>query len=110
MADVAHEFALEIGHGSKYAASDHITLDLREPQFDLIEPRRVGGSEVHMNISMFGQEFRDALSLVRREIVCNDVDFFALGLVHHDIVEKRHELGRGMPLRRLSQHLPRSWY
>src|SRR6476646_11193881 len=59
-----------------------------------------------MNISMFGQEFRDALSLVRREIVRNDVDFFALGLVHHEIVEKRHELGRGMPLRRLSQHRP----
>jgi hypothetical protein len=31
-----------------------------------------------MNISMFGQEFRDALSLVRREIVCNDVDFLPM--------------------------------
>jgi len=36
LADVAHEFALEVGHRSKNAAGDDIALDFAKPQFELI--------------------------------------------------------------------------
>lgn len=40
LADVSDEFAFEIGHGTEDAARDHIALDLSEPEFHLVEPRR----------------------------------------------------------------------
>ena len=52
MTDVAHEFSLEVGDGSEYAARDDVALDLAEPQLDLVEPRGVGRSEVQMNLRM----------------------------------------------------------
>src|ERR1700682_2594379 len=58
-----------------------------------------------MNVAMLGQKWLDALGLVRREVVSDDVNFLALGLVNHDVSEKRDELRRGMPLRRLAQYL-----
>jgi hypothetical protein len=36
--DVAHDFAFEIVSRREDAASDQVTLDLRKPDFDLIEP------------------------------------------------------------------------
>ena len=40
--DVAHDLAFEIVSRGEDAASDQVTLDLRKPDFDLVEPRRVG--------------------------------------------------------------------
>jgi hypothetical protein len=54
-------FSLEVRHGGEDAAGDHISLDLAEPQFDLVEPGRVGRGEVHMNVGMFGQVQAEAL-------------------------------------------------
>ena len=39
--DVAHNFAFEIVSRREDAASDQIALNFGEPDFDLIEPRRV---------------------------------------------------------------------
>ena len=39
IADVAHELALQVGKRSEHAARKDIPLDLREPLFNLIEPR-----------------------------------------------------------------------
>ena len=38
MHDMAPEFAGKVGNGREDAASDHVTLDLREPQLDLVQP------------------------------------------------------------------------
>jgi hypothetical protein len=43
---VAAELAGQIGDGGEDAAGDDFALDFGEPQFDLIEPGGVGGSEV----------------------------------------------------------------
>ena len=51
-----------------------IALDLGEPQFDLVEPGRVRWGEVQMNVGVLSQELVDALGLVRREVVGDDVD------------------------------------
>ena len=38
------------------AASDQVTLDLRKPDFDLVEPRRVGRCVVDSDVRMLGQK------------------------------------------------------
>ena len=42
-ADIAHDFAGQIGAGSKDATSDQIALDFTQPDFDLVEPGGVSG-------------------------------------------------------------------
>ncbi len=54
MADVAHEFAREIVDRSKDAAGNDVALDLGEPEFDLIEPRGIGRSEMQAHLGMIG--------------------------------------------------------
>lgn len=44
--DVAAELAGQVGGGGEDAACYDVTLHLGEPQLDLVEPGRVGGSEV----------------------------------------------------------------
>lgn len=52
VADVAHELALEIGHGDEDAACDLVALDLGELRFDLIKSGRVCRGEVQMHVGM----------------------------------------------------------
>ena len=40
--DVVHELAAKIGRGFEDAAGDHVALDLRKPELNLVEPRAVG--------------------------------------------------------------------
>jgi len=99
---------LQIGNGREDASSDQIAFDLGEPQLDLVEPGRVRGREVQMNVRMAGEEGSNALRLVRGEIVSNDVNFLAPRLVDHKVGQERDELGRGVPLGRLAQTMPAS--
>ena len=50
--DVAHDLAFEIVSGPEDAASDQVTLDLREADFDLVEPGRVGWCVVDSEVSL----------------------------------------------------------
>src|SRR5947209_9388980 len=52
LTDVSQEFFVQIRNGSEYASGDDVALDLAEPQLDLIQPRRVGRSEVQVNLGM----------------------------------------------------------
>src|ERR1022692_5172510 len=81
LADVSQELSLQVGDGSEYASRDDVALDLAEPQLDLIQPRRVGRSEVQVNLGMHGQEVRDRPVLVSREVVGDHMDLFAAGLI-----------------------------
>src|SRR4029453_5699059 len=55
---------------------------------------------------MLGEERIDALGLVRREVIADDMNLFAPGLVSDDVSEEGHELGAGVPRRCLAQDLP----
>lgn len=44
--DIAHDLPFEIMSRRKDTAGDEITLNLGEPQFDLVEPGRVGWREM----------------------------------------------------------------
>lgn len=89
-------FLLRSGTKVKDAALDRFTLDLGEPQFNLVKPGRVGRREVHMDGWMLTQECINLLCLVRREVVCNDVNLLAAGLIGQDVGQEGHELGRGV--------------
>ncbi len=104
LADVAHEFSLEIRDGSENTVCHHVALDLVEPQIDLVRPGPVAGSEVQLNLRMRDQEIFDRLSLVRQEIVGDHVDLFSVRLVDHDVGEESDELRGGMAFSRLAQH------
>ncbi len=58
-----------------------------------------------MNVAVRSQELFDVPGLVSREVVSDDVNLFFLGLVGHDIGEKRNKLGRSVPCGGLAQHL-----
>jgi hypothetical protein len=59
---------------------------------------------VKVNIGVCREEFVDALGLVRREVVGDDVDFLAARLVDDDVGEERNDYGRGVALGGLAQH------
>ncbi len=58
-----------------------------------------------MNVRVRCQERINLLGLVRREVVGDDMDLLASRLIDHEIIEKRDELGGGMALGGLAQHL-----
>ena len=105
LADVAHEFSLEVRHGTEDAASNDIALDLSKPQFDLVEPRRIGWSVVQMNPWVLSEKFGHLVSLVCREIVSDDVNRALCRLAGQDIGEKPDKLRRGVALGSLADDI-----
>ena len=79
MADVAHELAGQVFDRGENTAGNDLALDFGEPEFDLVEPGRVGRGEVQVDLRMGLEELRDLLGFVGREIVGDDVDLPARG-------------------------------
>ena len=69
--DVPANLPREVSHGRKDAPGEEISFDLREPEFDLIEPRRVRRREMQPHIGVRDQERAHRLGLVRGEIIEN---------------------------------------
>jgi hypothetical protein len=101
--DVAQELPFQIRDGSKYSSRDDVAVDLAEPQLDLIQPGRVGRSEVQVNLGMHCQEVRDRPALVRRLVVGDHMDLFAARLIDHNVGQEGDEFGRGVPRRRFAE-------
>lgn len=73
--DFSHKFSFQVCDGAKDAASDDIDLDFCEPELDLVEPRRIGGSKVQMHVWMIFKELFDPLGFVGGKAIDNHVDF-----------------------------------
>ena len=84
MSDVSHELASEIGGRGKDPARDHVSFDLGEPEFDLIEPRRVGRCEVKRHPGVLFEKLLDPLRLVSLEVVSDDMDLLVFGDAPHN--------------------------
>jgi hypothetical protein len=110
MTNVPHELASKIGFGGEDASGDDIALDLREPDFDLVEPGGIGRSKVQMHPRMSGQEGADPLGFVRREVVDNEVDVTFWRGVRYEIFEEGDKLGAGMPAGSLAMYLARGGF
>ena len=80
LTDVSQELSLQIPGGSEDAPRDDVALDFAKPKVDLIQPRRVGGSEAQMNVEIYRQVVRDRPALVISEVVGDHMDFIAAGL------------------------------
>jgi len=74
----------------KAGASQRMTLEEREPDFDLIHPRGMGGREVKVNLAVAGEP-AVALGLVSIEIVQDDVDLL-LRVLGQEAVHKIQKL------------------
>src|SRR5262245_52367850 len=77
----------------------------REPDFDLVEPRRVSGREVKMDVGVLAQESFAGLGFVSREIVGDDVDFPTRFYTGNHLVQKDDELGAGVAAGGLAEDL-----
>ena len=105
MSDVAHDLASQVIDRGEDAAGNEVAFNLAEPDFDLVEPRGVGRDEVQVEVGMVGQELGDALGLMRRKVVDDDVDRSALGFEGDDLAQKGDELLGGMAGGGLTQDL-----
>src|SRR5260370_42631974 len=105
MTNVTHKLARQVVDRGKDPAGDHIAFDPAEPEFNLIEPRGIGGSEVQVHLGMIGQELRDPLGLMGREVVGDEVDLTTLGLQRNNLAHEGHKLLSGMSGSGLTQNL-----
>ena len=103
--DVAHDLSFEIVSGLEDPTSDQVTLDLRKPDFDLVEPGRVGRCVVNSDVRMLGQKRGDSLRLMSGKVVHDDVDFLVGRLGGNDVGQKGNKLRAGVTGGGLSNHL-----
>ena len=96
MADVAHDFAMEIALGVEDATGDEIPLDFREPDLDLIEPRGVGRGIMEFDVGVGAQEVFDGFGFMSRKIVSDDMDGNLGRLSGEQLAEKLDKFSAGV--------------
>ena len=64
----------------EHPTGNEVPFDIGKPQFNLVEPRRVGGREVKGHLGMLFEKSGYPLGLVGGQMVQNDVNLSALGL------------------------------
>ena len=92
MANVAHDFAMEVGLGFEDATCNKIPLDFGEPDLDLIEPRGVGGGVMELDVGVGAQEALDRFSLMSREAVGNNMNLSVGGLSGDHLAQELYKL------------------
>ena len=103
--NVAHQLAREILYRSEDSSGNNVTLNLGEPNFDLIKPTGVGRGIVDPNRGVCLKKFKDFLGFVRTQIVGNYVDLATWRLAIHDLGQKIDKLRAGVAGTGFSQHL-----
>jgi len=61
--DIFRDFAGQVSLGSENTACDNVPLNLREPDFDLVQPRGVGGRVMKLDVGMGLEEFPDRIPM-----------------------------------------------
>ena len=81
--DIAHDLPFQILLRCKDAARDEIALDLRKPEFHLVEPGGVGRREMQVDGRMVLQERLHLFGFVRREIIEYHMNLLSPPLMGH---------------------------
>jgi hypothetical protein len=81
----------------KTPRENHVTLDLRKPDLDLVKPAGIGRSVMNSDGGVLSKKCKDLLGLVRTEVVGNDVDLTLGGLTVEDLCQEIDKLLTGMP-------------
>lgn len=101
--DVTKDFSSEIVDGGKDASGDNLPLDLGEPDFDLVKPRRIGRRKMNADLRVIGQKVVNEFGFMGREIIDDDVDLASRRLGGHSVSKKVDKLGAGMALSGLAK-------
>ena len=94
-----------ISYRGEDTAQNHVTLDLGEPDLHLVKPAGIGRSVVDSHRGVRRKKFKNFLSLVRTQVIGNDVDLALGGLTVDDLCKEIHELDTGVTRAGFSQHL-----
>ena len=100
--DVAEELSRQIGFGSEDSSSNDLALNFGKPDFDLIEPARIGRSVMNPNGRIGVEELENAFGFMCAQVVGHDVNLFARRLTGDDLAQKVDKFDAGMPSRRLT--------
>ena len=93
--NVAHQLAREILYRSEDTSGNNVTLNLREPNFDLVKPAGVGRGVVDPNRGVSLKKFKDFLGLVRTQIVGDYVDSQPAKRQRHSVSSSQQANGIG---------------
>ena len=96
VSDVAQELVREILHRGEDAARNHVALDLGEPDLYLVKPAGIGRRVMDSHRGVRRKKFKNFLSLVRTQVIGNDVDLALGGLTVDDLCKEIHELDTGV--------------
>jgi hypothetical protein len=96
---------VEVGLGFEDAACNEVSLDLGEPDLDLIEPRGIGRGEMELDVGTDAQKLLNGFSFMSRKVVGDDMNMGFGGLSSDHLGEELHELGAGVTVSCLSQDL-----
>jgi hypothetical protein len=94
--NVAAEFAGQVGDRGEDAAGNDLTLDLGEPDLDLVEPGRIGRSEVKLHAGMAVEEIAHPLGFMSGEVVEDDMNLLARRAQGDDFLEEGDEVAAGV--------------
>ena len=96
--DVTKELSRKVGFGSKDSPSNDSALNFRKPDFDLVEPTRIGRRIMEPNCWIGVEEFKNTLGFVGAQVVGHDMNFSASRLAGHDRAQKVDKFDAGMPV------------
>ena len=100
--DIADELSRQIGFGSEDSSSNDMALNFGKPDFDLIEPARIGRSVMNPNGRIGVEELENAFGFMCAQVVGHDVNLFPRRLTGDDLAQKVDKFDAGMPSRRLT--------
>ena len=107
MADIAHDLSVEVGLGFEDAACNEVSLDLGEPDLDLIKPRGIGRGVMELDVGTDARKLLNGFSFMSRKVVSDDM-IWVLAASSDHLGEKLHELSAGVTVSCLSPG-PRQW-
>ena len=100
--DVTKELSGQVRFGGEDSSSNDSTLNFGKPDFDLIEPARIGRSVMNPNGRIGVEELENAFGFMCAQVVGHDVNLFPRRLTGDDLAQKVDKFDAGMPSRRLT--------
>ena len=96
--DVTKELSRQVSFGSEDSSINDRALNFRKPDFNLVEPTRIGRRVMEPNCRIGIEELKNALGFVRAQVVGHDMNFFTSRLAGHDRAQKVDKFGAGVPV------------
>ena len=96
--DVTKELSGQVSFGSEDSSINDRALNFRKPDFDLVEPTRIGRRVMEPNCRIGIEELKNALGFVRAQVVGHDMNFSASRLAGHDRAQKVDKFDAGVPI------------